>query len=579
MKKAVPIIIMFLAAAIFAQDLPQIAVYITGDMGDNEKRTLGARMLNALIRDGRYTDAERGAAFIADLESERAQQPGGAIGNNAIVEIGKRFDVGYICVIEVTPAFGEYNISARKIDVETATTVSVGEAHSPLRNMSDLTRTVDDLMKSLLSREQARTRPPASAPAPQPEPAAAANVPYAEILSEAQIPLPQSQTGHGAAVAPHRPESAPAPSATQGGGAIGLYITSTGGGVAARAITPIVANGLSRALSSGRFSAANRTEDINRLLGGGADGGNLSGSQIQNIGRQLGIQYLCVVKLNIASGNIGLIIELLNAQTGSTVTTLNLSDLNRNTVAAAMTSIARDLLGSLGGAGDAVAGMGTAQPSVPMPFDPGARIPPPRGSGSNERSGGKVSMGGGVFYSGDYSGGINFTQAREQMVMPYNGVGMYTFLDATYIEFFWGVISGGGGKWKSNNSAAGNLPYMSRSNMNFGTLGKVPVSGAESNPKFSFVAGFDYEMMLSGEIKYSSSSRNIHFNNGELSALWYKFGCELDVDVGRKTYMRFQTLYGVRSANNYEQNSENYGSVETRIGYGLTLKVGVGGRF
>jgi len=68
--KKILIIILTLCAVAMAQDLPRIAVYVTGDVHDNEKEALGTQMLASLVNSGRYKGIERSNSFLAEIEKE-----------------------------------------------------------------------------------------------------------------------------------------------------------------------------------------------------------------------------------------------------------------------------------------------------------------------------------------------------------------------------------------------------------------------------------------------------------------------------------------------------------------------------
>ena len=122
MKRALILLLFLCSFTVNANDLPRIAVYVTGSVDDNEKRVLGTRIQTALITTGQYTGVERPNAFLAEVETEQSKLSGGVLDDDQISKIGKRFGVGYVCIADVTSAFGEYNVSARIIDVENVTT-------------------------------------------------------------------------------------------------------------------------------------------------------------------------------------------------------------------------------------------------------------------------------------------------------------------------------------------------------------------------------------------------------------------------------------------------------------------------
>jgi hypothetical protein len=162
MKRFSFFLIMLFSVSIFAQDLPRIAVYVTGDVPDNERRALGTVMLTSLVNSGRYRGIGS-AAFIAEIEREQVAQRSGAIDDNRISELGRQFGVRYICIADITPAFGEFQVSARVVDVETAEVVFIGQAFSPLRSPDDLTQVSDEVV-SIMFRGQAT---PQVTPAPR----------------------------------------------------------------------------------------------------------------------------------------------------------------------------------------------------------------------------------------------------------------------------------------------------------------------------------------------------------------------------------------------------------------------------
>ena len=200
------------------------------------------------------------------------------------------------------------------------------------------------------------------------------------------------------------------------------------------------------------------------------------------------------------------------------------------------------------------------------------------GEGSRVKLDKGISVGIGGFYGGDYGGGIAWANG-EELAMPYGGVGTYLFVDAFYAEAFVGY-SGGGGKWKSPDAKIPNsLPEMSRSYLNVGVLLKYPVGGGSFFP----LIGLDYEASMSGKLKYQNGNvyefdiKNWRHDASALSALWLKLGCGINIDLAGNTYLRGEAMYGFRTANTFEKYDARLSNhAETRPGYGLTCRVGVG---
>jgi hypothetical protein len=148
-KKTVFLMLALLCSLVFAQDQPKIAVYVTGDVPDNEKSALGTRMLASLVNSGRYIGIERSSLFLAEIEREQEKQRSGAIDDGQISELGKQFGVKYVCIAAITPAFGSFQVSARIVDVETAEVAAIGESFSPLASAADFTEVSDEVVRNM----------------------------------------------------------------------------------------------------------------------------------------------------------------------------------------------------------------------------------------------------------------------------------------------------------------------------------------------------------------------------------------------------------------------------------------------
>jgi|GEM_PF-1212869 len=137
---------------------PRIAVYVTGNVKEDEKIALSTRILAALVNSGRYTGIERSESFLAKIDEEHVKQRSGAIDDGQISELGKQFGVKFVCIAAITPAFGAFQVSARVIDVETAQVIHIGESNSPLDNMDDFTWVSDEVVHVMFGGEP-RPRP------------------------------------------------------------------------------------------------------------------------------------------------------------------------------------------------------------------------------------------------------------------------------------------------------------------------------------------------------------------------------------------------------------------------------------
>ena len=143
---------------------PYIAVYVTGDVHENEKKALGTHILAALVNSGRYKGIERSSSFLAEIDREIVRQMSGAVDDNQISNVGKQFGVKFICIADITPAYGEFQVSARIVNVETAEVALIGQAASPLKTISDLMKVSEKVVKRMFG------EPEPTEPADSPEP-------------------------------------------------------------------------------------------------------------------------------------------------------------------------------------------------------------------------------------------------------------------------------------------------------------------------------------------------------------------------------------------------------------------------
>ncbi|GHT03850.1 hypothetical protein AGMMS49525_09560 [Bacteroidia bacterium] len=135
---------------------PKVAVYVTSD---EESASLsgfvGDYLVDAIVRSGKYTAIERTYDFLNALANEQEYQRTGAVDDNQISKLGKQFGVALVCVVKVGTLKEDYYLSARVIDVETAT---VTKSSKPFPfSMDDLSDVCEDVTKQMFGSTMART--------------------------------------------------------------------------------------------------------------------------------------------------------------------------------------------------------------------------------------------------------------------------------------------------------------------------------------------------------------------------------------------------------------------------------------
>jgi uncharacterized repeat protein (TIGR02543 family) len=128
---------------------PNIAVYVTGEVPDEEKRALGTRILASLVNSGRYKGIERSNTFLAEIDKEMEKQMSGAIDDNQISKVGKQFGVKFICIVDITPAYESFQVSARIVNVETAEVAYIGEAFCPHKTALYITWVSEQVVRKM----------------------------------------------------------------------------------------------------------------------------------------------------------------------------------------------------------------------------------------------------------------------------------------------------------------------------------------------------------------------------------------------------------------------------------------------
>ncbi|MDR0543671.1 MAG: hypothetical protein LBH19_15895 [Dysgonamonadaceae bacterium] len=109
----------------FSQEQKQkVAVYVTGSTDDGMNEFMGAYLVDAIVNGSNYTAVERTADFIRELNKEQAYQQSGAVDDNQISLLGQQFGVDLVCVAKVGKVGPRQFVSARLIDVITATVKS-----------------------------------------------------------------------------------------------------------------------------------------------------------------------------------------------------------------------------------------------------------------------------------------------------------------------------------------------------------------------------------------------------------------------------------------------------------------------
>jgi len=132
----------------------RVAVYATGgiDVTIEIKKSVVAGILNALVDSRHYAAIEKGEDFFAEVSALRTVQIDNTVYDSQISEIGAKFSVNFVCVVEIATTSNAFHLLTRMIDVKTAEAVSVGNAFSLLKSDDDIAVVSGELVKKMAGR-------------------------------------------------------------------------------------------------------------------------------------------------------------------------------------------------------------------------------------------------------------------------------------------------------------------------------------------------------------------------------------------------------------------------------------------
>ncbi|MDR0543670.1 MAG: hypothetical protein LBH19_15890 [Dysgonamonadaceae bacterium] len=171
MKKIQTTMLILLSAVIsvsaFAQNKQKVAVYVTGGETNGINEFIGAYLVDAIVNGSSYLAVERTADFIKELNKEQEYQASGAVDDGQISQLGQQFGVDLVCVAKVGKMGSRQFVSARLIDVISATVKS--STKPVMFTMDDVDKSCAVVAVSLLrGEEKEEVRRPTVAETSQP---------------------------------------------------------------------------------------------------------------------------------------------------------------------------------------------------------------------------------------------------------------------------------------------------------------------------------------------------------------------------------------------------------------------------
>lgn len=266
MKLKVLFISFFCLITLCAYTQKKVAVYVTGDDPIND--IVASRLVDGLARNGKYKAVERTASFLNALSKEHSYERDGNVDDNEIALLGKQFSVQYVCVASVIDVWrNEKYITARIIEVESAKVVASSSSNGSIKSSSDLISAMNTLSDNFLKALDFNKN--------------------------------------------------------SGAQKVAVYVTKTGN----RDVDVILGDQLVSGFTlSGKYIAVERTNSFLSQISkeqGYQYSGAVDDDDLTRLGKQFGVQYVCVAKTTSWAGDYFISTRLIDVATGEVVNSYN----------------------------------------------------------------------------------------------------------------------------------------------------------------------------------------------------------------------------------------------------------------
>lgn len=287
MKKLLILLFSLLSLTVFAQQ-KKVAVYVVGN--DPINFVMGNHLVDKIAHSGKYIAVERTASFLREILNEQSYQQSGSVDDSEISRLGKQFGVDYVCVATPYNLWGEKYISTRMIDVERAEVIATSSAHGEVNNNPQLLSLLNNLSEGLIRAFE------------------------------------QSKMADAKKVA--------------------VYVTRTGNADIDIILGDQLVAGFAQ---SGRYLAIERTQDFLDQITkekGYQDQGPVEDEELMRIGKQLGVQYVCVANTSMLFGDYYIVTRLLDVEHTMVVNSYNKQAIQLNS-SQQVVSVAQEIASKL----------------------------------------------------------------------------------------------------------------------------------------------------------------------------------------------------------------------------------------
>jgi hypothetical protein len=252
------------AAAAFAQEKKTVAVYVTGNCSEDIKKVVSSRIIAQIVRSRDYAAVERTPEFDQALRREQNYQYSGNVDDGQVIKLGKQFGADLVCVADASQQKwfkSEYLFTTRLINIETGLVISFSMEYKEYTTNYSIS-----------------------------------NGEEISITDRITTQLLQSVIS------------------TEGRQKLAVYVTSSSDVFKAKTVSSRLTQNFT---NSGAYAVVDRTSDFRMELNR-QQSGRVDDSQISRLGRQFGVNQVCVVDVISSSYTT---VRIINVETGIIVAT------------------------------------------------------------------------------------------------------------------------------------------------------------------------------------------------------------------------------------------------------------------
>ena len=156
MKKISVLILLVFSCVLFAEgayaQTKKVAVYVEGEIGNDDKSIVSDAVLVRMSGDREYAPFERNEAFIDALTHEQDYQLSGEVPEKEIRKVGERLGVDYVVAVNVIIKDEVCYMTAKLINIETGAIAKTVSLHRKYTDTSVLTASANNVAYRLLNK-------------------------------------------------------------------------------------------------------------------------------------------------------------------------------------------------------------------------------------------------------------------------------------------------------------------------------------------------------------------------------------------------------------------------------------------